>query len=459
MSVSRYMAAAVQAVFPLAVATLLVSGCSLKDDPNEELPMSGNHSPGDLAMVTTDTSQSAYQYLEPAMSPSGTQIAFTADWPALPPPGSYIGDTPTIRSLITIAYQEGATPTQPLEKLALSGAKYVPLQEPTAVVVGDQLWQMEPLRRAQKGSPAWLDEQTLLFWMSTQRGDRLFTADLTQTSIVPQIVYYEAEDLLITGQLWYHRDPALSPDRQWVAFTRYGGSRVLPDSLINYTLQSIWVARLNSPTRQAFQISRGAIMMGGLDWSPDGRKIAFHSTLDIQGGGAFYGTELFTIDFDTTGLAQTGGVELNHGLKRLTTSVLVDGTRIPFGNTSPAWSADGGTIIFVSTRRAPTITLYDRSIWRIPSDGSLEPEIAFFSREDDIDAQFVPGSNNQFVLASAMGFPTEMLDRLEAEAIERITLEYPEFDETQVAALAAAERRQLEFFQRVMTHIFVFRSQ
>jgi hypothetical protein len=439
---------------------VLAVGCSLKEDPDEVLPMSGNHSPGELAMVTTDTSSDGYHYLEAEMSPDGTRLAFTADWPALPPPGQPPEEIPTIRSLVVMGYQPGSTPTQPLQQLAQAGASLVPMVEPVSITVGGSgtQWLIYPLRGAQKGAPTWLDDQTLVFWMRTERGDRLFRADLTQATIFPELVYYEPEDLTVRGRYWHHHEPALSPDRQWVAFSRFGGSRSNPDSIQSYTLQEIWVARLNGPTPLAFPVTTGVTMIGGPAWSPDGTRLAFHATLELQGGGAFYGTELFSVEFDTTGLAATGGVALNRALRRLTFTSIPEGNPIPIANANPSWSADGRTIIFASTRRAPTITLHDRSIWRIPSDGSLEPVIAFFSREDDVDAQFLPGSSNEILLSSAMGFPTEMLDRLEREARERLRLEYPEFNDVQINELAAAERQELEYFQRVMTHLFVFRG-
>jgi hypothetical protein len=53
------------------LATLVVVGCTSKEDPSETLTVCGNHSCGELVMVTTDTSSDGYHYLSPRLSPDG----------------------------------------------------------------------------------------------------------------------------------------------------------------------------------------------------------------------------------------------------------------------------------------------------------------------------------------------------------------------------------------------------
>ena len=446
---------------------LLAVGCSLREDPPESLELSGNHSPGLLTMVTTDTSSDGFHYLEPAISRDGTRVIFTCDWAALPPPGQAPDEIPVIRNMAMMNIPIPGTEPQVRQRLADAGAQLVLIKNPCNVVLAPgTTWTLYPLTgearssKGTKGSPNWVDDTHVLFWMNTDRGDRLFTIDfdLAWNDRTPVLVYLEPGDLQQTGRYWQHHDPAVSPDGQWVVFTRFGSSRTNPDSLGSYTDMELWCCSLSPtpPTPKAFPLTSGTNIMGAPDWSPDGRSIALHSTLRLIGSGTDYGTELFTMDFDTTGLAANGGVTRNRGLRRVTYTTVPVGSPIPITNEKPIWSADGGTLLFVSSRRAPSITLRERSIWRVPADGSLEPSLGFFTREDDIDPVFFPNSNNQIMLCSAVGFPTEMLDRIEAETRERLAEENPTWDMTQIEQAAAGQREELEYFEGVMTHLFIY---
>jgi hypothetical protein len=458
---TRFKTPALPLVYCGLLLTALLVGCSTRQTADESLPMSGNHSPGDLTMVTTDTSSKGYQYLEPEMSPDGTRIVFTADWPALPPTGQTPDPVPTIRQLVLMPPPpaDSLGHQHPLRRLVQEGATLVPFRSPSLILVsGSVSWQVDPKFLAQKGGPTWLDDNTLVFWMHAERGDRLFSADLTQGLILPKLLFYEAGDLLAGGRSWNHRDPAVSPDKQWLAFTRFGGSRSNPDSLLSFTKMQLWVVSLNPALRVAMALTDSAAIMGSPAWDPSGTRIAFHSTVDVGNGTGFYGTEIYSIGFDAA-QAATGSVPLNLELRRLTFTTIPDGSPIPIRNYGPAFSADGGTLVFTSDRRTPSITLHDRSIWRIPSDGRLDPQIAFFTRADDVDAKFMPGSSNTLLLSSALGFPTEMLDRLELEARARIAAaDTIGLTTVQVNERAAAQRTQLEYFMRVQTHMYIFRG-
>ncbi len=259
----------------------------------------------------------------------------------------------------------------------------------------------------------------------------------------------------------HHQAPALSPDHRWLAFTR--SACVLPDSFETCSGTSLWVLDMDTAgaddgyDSSAYQIVSEYSRLETPNWSPDGTKLIFSGGMDVAGAGTGAGTELFTIDFDTTGLA-AGALTLDNNLTRLTFTSMAEGDPISgILNNSPVYDNDGGAIFFVSTRRAPAITLHDRNIWRIAADGSLDPEIYYFTRADDVDPTVLP--DGRILMSSALGFPTEMLNRLETEAYQRLRLD-PEtagLAEVQLRALAAEERLQLEFFEGVMSHIYIYR--
>ena len=62
--------------YVVLLAVALAVGCSTKEDPSEVLDLCGNHSCGQIAMVTIDTSKDGFQYLEVALSPDQSTIAF-----------------------------------------------------------------------------------------------------------------------------------------------------------------------------------------------------------------------------------------------------------------------------------------------------------------------------------------------------------------------------------------------
>ena len=108
---------------------LVVIGCTSKEDPSEVLPVCGNHSCGELVMVTTDTSSDGYHYLNPSLSPDGSRIMFTADWYALPSNPRYDGEDPFTlnRQIITISADRVGR--EPVGSLLDQGAELMRLQD------------------------------------------------------------------------------------------------------------------------------------------------------------------------------------------------------------------------------------------------------------------------------------------------------------------------------------------
>ncbi|MBC8424588.1 PD40 domain-containing protein [bacterium] len=446
-------------VLGLATVLLVIVGCTTRPQQSEELFMSGNHTAGDLAMVTADTASAGFRYRDPDLSPDGTKVAFTLDWPALPPAGTLPDVAPLIRQMAVIDLESrfGAQLS-----LANQGAALIDIND-LFFRHGISQERMRPNVDWQKGQPRWLDDDNLLFWMQTSRGARLFRAPLGPSyqngdATDAKLIYREPDDdLELHWKFWEHLSPRVSPDGRWVAFSRYGHTDA--DSLHQSTGQSIWVCAVppyGALTNVAFQVTEEASLCDGPAWSPDGRKLVFYASLDLGGGyDGYYTQELFTVDFDTTGYAADGEIELNRNLNRLTYSPPPEGGSFVVRNQEPVYSTDGTIIAFVSDRRVPTITLAERNIWYIPADGSLEPRIAFFTRSDDVGPLFTGGPGREMLLSSSLGFPTEVLDQIWQEYYDEYEDLHPDMNPLQIQAAADAVREELAFFEDVMSHIYI----
>jgi Tol biopolymer transport system component len=452
------------------VAILATVGCTSKENPSEVLPLCGNHSCGTLRMVTTDTASDGFHYLNPQMSPDGSRILFTADWKALPSVDRYSED-----DFFTLFRQMIVMPVpnpyleDPAGDLEDQDALLVRLNSfQTSVWIAGNSQNLSQALDERKGDPIWWDNENIIFWMRTSRGNRLFTTDISgicpasECNAPGQVLYMEPEDATISGRQLQHMEPALSPDGQWLAFTR--SACLVPDSLETCTGLQLMVMRMstvmanNGYDAEVHALTNEYMRLEKPSWSPDGSKIAFGGSLDMDGEDGF-GTEIYTIDVDYAGL-DAADVTLDHNLTRLTYTEYTDGDPIVgVFNTSPAFTPEMDEIIFVSTRRAPSITLHDRNIWRIPADGSLDPEILFFTRSDDMDPEVQP--DGSILLSSMVGFPTEMLDELEQTAYEDSLYSAGQYGNTvpevDLRVYAAGIREQLEFFEGVMAHLYLFR--
>jgi dipeptidyl aminopeptidase/acylaminoacyl peptidase len=426
------------------------------------LDVTGNHSTGDLVMVTTDTSSDGYHYLKPQLSPDGTTILFSADWWAIPTvrdPGD--ADFVLNRQMILLPLQVGLEPRLDLLE---QGATLIILQEISIPISGSDYFMTE-MADMDKGSPIWEDDTHIIFWVNTERvGTRFFRADISNPDFAPvEVLFMEPLDATPSPPATQHMDGSLSPDKRWLAFTR--SFCTIPDSFETCSGMTIEVLDLTTAAVNdgydavTYSLTNEYSRIETPKWSPDGTKIIFSGGMDI-GGDTGAGTELYTIDVDLASL-ENGTPVVDNNLQRMTFTSIQEGSPISgVFNAGPVYSNDGGTIYFVSTRRAPTTTLHDRNLWTIPAEGFLEPEIYFFSRSDDVDPYVMP--DGSIMLSSAMGFPTEMLVRLEEEAYQRWVVRNEDeelgLDEVQLRELAATETQQLEFFEGVMSHIYVFRK-
>jgi hypothetical protein len=453
--------------YVVLLVALVTIGCTSKEDPAETLDVSGNHSTGDLVMVTTDTSSDGYHYLDPQLSPDGNTILFSADWWAIPTVRDPEDNLYVInRQMITVPLQVGVEPKLNLEQ---QGGVLMILAELSIPIAGSDVF-FPDIANMDKGNPIWWDDTHIIFWLDTERvGARLFRADISDPSYCPtEVLFMEPTDADPSPFNWQHMEGTLSPNRRWLAFTRSGCA--IPDSFETCTGLSIHVLDMttaavnNGYDAVTLPLTNAYSRIETPKWSPDGTKIIFSGGLDVAGAGVGAGTEIFTIDVDTLALANRNH-PLDNNLTRLTFTSRVPGDPISgILNYDPVYSLDMQTVYFVSTRRAPTTTLHDRNIWTIPANGFLEPEIYYFTRSDDMDPYVMP--DGRLLLSSALGFPTEMLVRLEEEAYQRFVVlnntpvEEGGFggalDEVQMRELAAEENRNLQFFEGVMVHLYTF---
>lgn len=454
----------------LIMTVLVTVGCTSKEDPSEVLPLCGNHTCGDLKMVTTDTSSEGFHYLNPTLSPDKDDILFSIDWKAIPAIDHYDEDDfRTNHRQLAIMPVPDIYLEDPASDLPSQGAILVRINGfLTSVWIGGNSVNLGDAENDRKGGGIWLDDENIIFWMKTPRGNRLFTTDISGICPEPEcnsgatVLYMEEDDASVSGGQWQHMEPTLSPDGQWLAFTRSGCA--LPDSFETCTGASLQVMRMsttgtnNGYDTEVLTLTNEVSRLEKPRWSPDGRKIIFSAGLDMAGQTGV-GTELFTIDVDTMAL-NSGTVELDHNLDRLTYTSYSDGDPIAgVFNTSPGYNASMSQVYFVSTRRAPSITLHDRNLWKIPADGSLDPEILYFTRADDMDPEVQ--EDGSVLFSSLLGFPTEMLDVLEEKAYQDIVDENIEeehgWTEVEMRAMAATERSQLAYFEGVMAQLYFFR--
>lgn len=460
--------------YVVLLSTLVIVGCTSKEDPAETLVTCGEHSCGDLAMVTTDTSSNGYHYLNPSQSPDGTRILFTADWHALPSDPKDPGDEYYVnyRQMIIIPEQRGVEPT---EDLMSQGGQLIRLGE-TRVRISGGLENLSTILDDPKSDPIWEDDNNVIFSLRVRAGgigQRLFRAMLDvpgaqENTVDSEPLWMEPSDNYATPRPWEHLSPNLSADGRWLVFIRTGCA--IADSFETCSGASIQVIDMNTA---ALDEGYGAVVHALTNeysrierprFSADGTKLVFSAGVDMDGGSGG-GTEIYTMDFDAA-TVEAGTPVLDDNVQRVTYTDQVEGDPIAgVLNSDPCFTPSGGEIYFVSTRRAPTTTLHDRNIWRVPSDGSQDPEIYFFSRYDDLDPTFL--ADGRLLLSSMVGFPTNMLNQLEEEAYQTIKEEneaahaenpdeVPLLTETELQSLAKSARDDLMLFAGVMAHVYIY---
>ncbi len=108
---------------------------------------------------------------------------------------------------------------------------------------------------------------------------------------------------------------------------------------------------------QSRQLTTGTHYEHSIDWSPDGRAIAFISTRD-QDEDQFFNYDIFTLSPSTSEVTRLTATES--------------------AEYRPHWSPDGKAIAFEATKRGLTdreTTMEDTHVWRIDADGRNRKEI------------------------------------------------------------------------------------
>lgn len=176
------------------------------------------------------------------------------------------------------------------------------------------------------------DGEWIAFSRTTSLGEAPLKAGI-------HVVRPEGSELrAVTSGDAYDREPAWSPDGRRLAFTRVV---VRGERLVSH----VFVVDADGANE------RRLVQGGAPTWAPDGRRIAYVSGKDGFGETCFHecraSGEIYVLDAD-------GG-----GDKRVTRSKADD--------RDPAWTADGGQILFSSDRSDPG--RHDYELWAMTAEG------------------------------------------------------------------------------------------
>ena len=201
----------------------------------------------------------------------------------------------------------------------------------------------------------------------------------------------------LTNNAFADLDPSYSPDGKRIAFA---SSRDAPAG--GPANREIYVANndgdLSGPDVQRLTYNEGRPLAGGApsalfatdqspSWSPDGRRIVFHSGRDIgfPGSGALNRFEIYTIS------STPGQPGVEEPIQRLTENRVQDAL--------PEWSPDGTKIVYQSLEGAANA--FDLDIFTMNPDGSGKVNIT--NNNGTLDSPATPGREDSNAIDS---FPT-----------------------------------------------------
>ena len=145
----------------------------------------------------------------------------------------------------------------------------------------------------------------------------------------------------------------------------------------------IFVADVSSG--QIRQLTDGTHYEHSIDWSPDGREIAFVSNREPN-EDQFFNYDLFTLNVATG------------AMRRLTATENAE--------YQPRWSPDGKTIVYLGTKRGLTdleTTMEDTHVWLIDADGRNRRELGAAIDNRQYDATWSPDGKWVYFLSQRRG--------------------------------------------------------